>query len=620
MITIGEPKIKRIGKKTRLFCEIEINETIKTLWLDVDKKYGGYLVKDRSDAFLIAMLPIAMRNGKDIVCLSPVSEELLHNIRTILIPTLTRTGKNFYKTRISAEVRKKPVKNAGAVGTGMSRGIDSFHVLNEYIECDYPTMRLTHLMINDVGGFDIPGYKEGGRDNLKIKEECIKESIEVAEKQDLPYILTNSNLAADFDIKYGFDHMYFNLFPVFAMQKLFKIWYYGSSGRDYSMFSLDESDRHECGNYELLLDNVFSTSGFKVLSEGGEKTFLEKVADILHYAPAHKHLHVCITDSKNCSKCVKCMRTMLALDSLDRLDYFSQVFDINYYYKNKNRFLAYLEKCNTNNNKIMQPIYEQFAKRKLFVNSEPDVLKENIVLPEKINTSALIIKDLNSGEIIMKKRIRDEFNAVGCAKILTAILALESGKTQMQTEIPAGIAENITSMTLYELINILIITQNNAAANVIAEAVSGSVEDFVTLMNKKAGQIGMENTTFTSPTGFEESNIITAEDTCKLMEYALKNQHFCSIFKTKSYNIHNGENQVKISTLNPLLREKSKIYLKDSLGVKYGIRGNMSNVVTVIQNEGKFYLAILLGIQEGKNTQNRFIDTYNLIQSVLSAK
>ena len=359
MITIGEPKIKRIGKKTRLFCEIEINETVKTLWLDVNKKYGGYLVKDRSDAFLIAMLPIAMRNGKDIVCLTPVSEELLHNIRTILIPTLTKTGKGFYKTRISAEVRKKPVKNAGAVGTGMSRGIDSFHVLNEYFECDYPSMRLTHLMINDVGAYDIAGYKEGGRDNLKIKEECIKESIEVAEEHDLPYILTESNLSTDFDMKYGLDHIYCNLFPVFALQKLFKTWYYGSSGLDYSMFTLEESDRHECGNYELLLDNVFSTSGFKLLSEGGEKTYLEKVSDILHYASAHKHLHVCITDSKNCSRCLRCMRTMLALDSLDRLDYFAQVFDIKYYYKNKNRFLAYLEKCSADNNKIMNVVKTQ---------------------------------------------------------------------------------------------------------------------------------------------------------------------------------------------------------------------------------------------------------------------
>ena len=620
MITIGEPKIKRNGKLTRLSCEIEINNEIKTLWLDVDNKYGGYLVKDRSDAFLIAMLPVAMRNNKDIVCLSPVSEELLHNIRVHLIPTLSKYGKGFYKTRIQAEVKRKPVHNAGAVGTGMSRGIDSMHVLNEYLDCDYPGMRVSHLMINDVGAFDIAGYNEGGRDNQKIKRECIKESIELADELDLPYIITSSNLSEEFSPKYGYDHIYCNMFPVFALQKLFKIFYYGSSGFDYSQFSLEECDRHECGNYELLLDYVLSTSELKIIPEGGEKTFFEKVQDILHYAPAQKHLHVCITDSKNCGKCTKCMRTMLAIDSLDRLDYFSQVFDTEYYYKNKARYMAYLEKACAGGNKQLMPVREQFDKRKMLTESLPEVYKDGLILPEKINTSSLIIKNLNDSSILMKKLSTDEFSAVGCAKIMTAILALESGNTQMDIELPFGVIEHTNVATLYDLINILMITQNNSVANIIAEAVGGSVEDFVSMMNKKMYILGAEHTKFVSPTGFEVGNITTAEDTCKLVEYALNNQHFCQIFRNKSYIINRDGMQMRVSTLNPLLRERSKIYLDKCLGVKYGVRGNLSNVVTVFEHQGNIYLVILLGVKEGKGTQNRFIDTYNFVQSIVSSK
>ena len=134
MITIGVPKINRNNKKARLTVDVEINGETKQLWLEVDEKYEKFLVKDRCDAFVIALLPVAMKNKKELVCLSPVSEELLHNLRTHLIPTLAKSGKSFYRTRISADIKKDPVKNIGAVGTGMSGGVDSMHVLGEYLD------------------------------------------------------------------------------------------------------------------------------------------------------------------------------------------------------------------------------------------------------------------------------------------------------------------------------------------------------------------------------------------------------------------------------------------------------------------------------------------------------
>ena len=202
------------------------------------------------------------------------------------------------------------------------------------------------------------------------------------------------------------------------------------------------------------------------------------------------------------------------------------------------------------------PVREQFDKRKMLTESLPEVYKDGLILPEKINTSSLIIKNLNDSSILMKKLSTDEFSAVGCAKIMTAISALESGNTQMDIELPFGVIEHTNVATLYDLINMLMITQNNSVANIIAEAVGGSVEDFVSMMNKKMYILGAEHTKFVSPTGFEVGNITTAEDTCKLVEYALNNQHFCQIFRNKSYIINRDGMQMRVSTLNPLLRER----------------------------------------------------------------
>ena len=75
MLTIGTPKILKQNKKVRLQCEIEINNEIKTLWMEVDEKYSKYLVKDRCDAFLIALLPIALRQILICQWISPWTKE-----------------------------------------------------------------------------------------------------------------------------------------------------------------------------------------------------------------------------------------------------------------------------------------------------------------------------------------------------------------------------------------------------------------------------------------------------------------------------------------------------------------------------------------------------------------
>ena len=207
MITIGVPKILKDWKKARLTCEININNDVKELWLEVERKYAKYLVKDRCDAFLIAILTMAMRKKEDITCLSPVSEELLHNLTMQLIPALSKYGQNFYRTNINVKNTKKQIKNKGYVGTGFSRGIDSMHVLRNYLNSPFKNLNITHLCINDVGAFDIPGYSMHNRDAEKTKQQSFERSIKAANELGLKYILTKTNIRKDFSKNYVLDHI-----------------------------------------------------------------------------------------------------------------------------------------------------------------------------------------------------------------------------------------------------------------------------------------------------------------------------------------------------------------------------------------------------------------------------
>jgi len=617
MITIGVPKIIKQKKKARLCCEVEINNETKTLWLEVEDKYAGYLVKDRCDAFLIALLPIAMRNQKEIVCLSSVSEELLHNIRVQLIPALVKNGKNFYKTRISADIEKHPVKNAGAVGVGFSRGVDSMHVIEKYLDSEFPNMNITHLCINDVGAFDIEGYKNYEKDVEQIKKECFDKSVELAEDLELPYVFVKSNLAKEFPSQYPYDHIFCNLFPVFGLQKLFKLYYYGSSGLDLENISIKNCDTVDCSNYDMFLNYMLSTSNLKIITEGFEKNRLEKISDIVHFSPAQRALHVCITDSKNCNKCIKCMRTILALDGLDRLDYFSQIFDVDYYKKHKKNYIMYLETCHKRHDKMSEPIYQLFKEKNMLPQGKPEILDENITLKESINTSSLIVKNLTTDTIMMRKQTKDFHIPVGFAKIMMAIIAIESGKSQMVVSIPQELSSDISLATVYDLINILMITQNNNVADILAEAICDTKEEFVELMNKKAKEIKAYNTYFATTTALDKESYTTVDDALLLMEYCFKNQHFCKIFKSKSYILISNEKEKNIVSQNPLFIPKNPNYVEECIATKYGIIGIYANSVVVAQKGTNVYLAILAGIKEEGKTLNRFKDPSNIIKAVL---
>ena len=102
----------------------------------------------------------------------------------------------------------------------------------------------------------------------------------------------------------------------------------------------------------------------------------------------------------------------------------------------------------------------------------------------------------------------------------------------------ALILEIGSTITYIDLIYGLLLRSGNDAAVLLAQEISGSVDEFVSLMNQKAQEIGMLNTTFNNPTGldiYDEGNYSTPYDVALLMKYALSNEMFVQISSTKYY-------------------------------------------------------------------------------------
>jgi bacterioferritin-associated ferredoxin len=315
---------------------IDVDGNPRQLWFEVENEYAPSLCHERSDGYLIGLLPWAMRHQHDITCEMPVGEELYYQITSCLIPALCKSANKLYSTQIFASIDTQTILNKGAIGTGISCGIDSLHVLANQSNSPYPSLNLTHLVHHNVGSHGT------NKDSEVLRIERENRAQAFADEMGYKLIKTNSNYAEIFQQTYPYINTYANCFAIYMMQKLWSNYFYASLGCGLNNFNLKNHDKKDSAYYDLLTLDCLSTKTLRIYSEGAAKTRFEKTKTVVNYLPAKKYLNVCCATGSNCGKCEKCMRTLLMLDALDTLDTFNSVFDINYYKTHKNHYYAWL--------------------------------------------------------------------------------------------------------------------------------------------------------------------------------------------------------------------------------------------------------------------------------------
>ena len=334
-LRIGAPRVVCGEGRARLVAEVRVAGATREVWFEVEEAYGCYLCAERADAFLVGLLPNAQREGWDIVCEAPVTEELLYQLRDYLVPALARNGHALYATRIEATPAAEPLPCAGGVGTGISCGVDSLHVVKRRAHAPCPGLSLTHLLVCDVGAFE----EDAGQFAWQAGH-----ARRFAEEAGLALIVGRSNLRKAFYIPHWLSCTYSNAFAVLALRKLWKAYYCASSGEELSStFTLKDNDLHDVDRYDLLSLDCFSIPSLRFYLEGCTQTRLEKTRELADWPPAWKYLHVCCADrGPNCGMCAKCVRTQTTLDALGALRKFGQAFDVDAYYARRKKNLTWL--------------------------------------------------------------------------------------------------------------------------------------------------------------------------------------------------------------------------------------------------------------------------------------
>lgn len=179
-----------------------------------------------------------------------------------------------------------------------------------------------------------------------------------------------------------------------------------------------------------------------------------------------------------------------------------------------------------------------------------------LYLPLKTNAATLasassaILMEQQSGRILYEKEAHQVRRIASITKIMTAILAVESGKLDETVKVSNN-ASGTEGSSLYlkpgekikleDLVYGLMLRSGNDSAVAIAEYVGGSLDGFVFLMNQKAEEIGMKNTHFANPHGLDdhEDHYSTAYDMALLTKYAMANDTYKKIAGTKVHRAPN---------------------------------------------------------------------------------
>ncbi len=227
---------------------------------------------------------------------------------------------------------------------------------------------------------------------------------------------------------------------------------------------------------------------------------------------------------------------------------------------------------------------------------------------EGINSQAAVIMDASTGEILYAKNSDYLLLPASTAKLMTAIIVMEkanlsdivtiSQKAAHAHPFKAGFKKG-DKVSIEGLLFAALLKSGNDAAVALAEAVAGSEEGFVSLMNEKAALIGAVNTRFVNATGLPGlGQCITALDLSKIMKYAMGYSKLKEILATPSAEVSTEKGKaIFLKNTDKLLWSDEQI-----IGGKTGYTNSAKHCfVFAAERDGKTIIVSLLGSPTRRN-------------------
>lgn len=178
-----------------------------------------------------------------------------------------------------------------------------------------------------------------------------------------------------------------------------------------------------------------------------------------------------------------------------------------------------------------------------------------------ITSDYVILYNLNDNEVLYEQNSDEQTQIASLTKIMATIVGIENNanldeEVTITKEALQGISEYTKvgfkvgdKATVRDLLYGTMLPSGADAVNALAIHTSGSIDNFVELMNDKVEELGLKNTKFDNPIGMDSTdNYSTASDMASILMYALENTDFKNIFNSREYTISSIDKTIK-STL-----------------------------------------------------------------------
>ena len=264
----------------------------------------------------------------------------------------------------------------------------------------------------------------------------------------------------------------------------------------------------------------------------------------------------------------------------------------------------------------------------------------------KTQSDSILLVNMDSGQTVFEKDADSKRYPASTTKIMTYIIVVENIEDLDNTRVPikeevlaqlegtgsslANLEDHIgETMSVIDLLYSMMVPSGNDASVVLADYVGGgNIDSFVDMMNKKAEELGCENTHFENPEGLhDENHYTTARDMYKIATYALTLPKFSEITNTTTYYCEGDE--VPLITTNLLIDQNrgGEYYYMYAKGIKTGTTDQAGRcLVTTATADGYSYMAVLLhspyteGVTEDYGTMTDAADLFRWALTSLELK
>ena len=235
----------------------------------------------------------------------------------------------------------------------------------------------------------------------------------------------------------------------------------------------------------------------------------------------------------------------------------------------------------------------------------------SLVLPVKAielapNSRSAIIIEATTGDILYEKNSHEKLPPASMTKMMSMLLVLESidkGNLKWDDIVIASanassmggsqiLLETGEEMTVYDLFKGVAVASGNDAVVALAEAVGGSVDEFVSMMNQRASELGLNDTYFKNPHGLNDTNhYSSAYDMALIAKELSKHEkvfEFTSIYE--DYLRQDTNRKLWLVNTNKLVR-----FYKGVDGFKTGYTKEAMYCLTATIDKGFRIIAVVMG-------------------------